>query len=414
VEIPGTTAARRRLDMRRPLEPAVRSPVLWLVMALVVALVSGWPAAARRAGPAGPFVVAVGLLGAAVGVVVVVRRGTRANVPWLAVVAVCGAVAAAPDLAGLVLLVPVVAVALIGSVAAGPVAVGWTAAVTGVLAGVHQVVGVPGQSTVRYATLPVLGLAFGIVRRQRQERLASAERLLAETRRANAEQARAAAMAERSRLAREIHDVLAHTLGALTTQLAAAEASLDAASSQAEGSPGAQAVSAGRHHVRQARGLAAEGLQEARRAVTALRGVDPPLPDLLRILAERRQHGREGVVDVEISGTVRTLPSDASLALYRAAQEALANASKHAPGRPVRLALHYDSAAAELVAVNPLPEPAGTSAESGAESGGDDVGGGFGLVGMRERAALLGGSFSAGRVDDEWVVRLRLHCPETP
>jgi signal transduction histidine kinase len=392
VKLKGMTTARGWAEVRRPLESAVRSPLLWLVVALVVALVSGWPASARPAGRAGPYVVAVGLLGAALGVVVLACRRTWQNLPWLAVVAVSGAVAAAPDLAGLVLLVPVVAVALIGSTAPWPVAAGWTAGVCGVLAGVHQVVAVPGQSTVRYATLPVLGLAFGIVRRQRQERLETAERLLAETQRANAEQARAAALAERSRLAREIHDVLAHTLGAVVTQLGAAEATLDA-----------DAPEAGRHHVRQARRLAAEGLQDARRAVATLRGVDPPLPDLLRVLADRHHPSRDGQVDVEISGTIRTLPPEASLALYRAAQEALANAGKYAPGRPVRLALHYDSAAVELVVTNPLPEPAQSDAD-----------GGYGLIGMRERAALLGGQVSAGRVGDQWAVRLRLPLPTAP
>ena len=393
MEVRWTTTARRWAAMGRPVEPTVRGPLLWLVAALVVALVSGWPASARRAGQAGPYVVAVGLLGAAVGVVVLARRRTSQRVPWLAVVAVAGAAAAAPDLAGLVLLVPVVAVALIGSAAPWPVASGWTAAVCAVLAGVHDVVGVPGQSTVRYATLPVLGLAFGVVSRQRQQRLESAERLLAETRRANTEQARAAALAERSRLAREIHDVLAHTLGALVTQLAAAEALLDA-----------DATEAGRQHVRHARRLSAEGLREARRAITTLRGVDPPLPDLLRVLADRRD--RQGPVDVEVSGTVRTLPPEASLALYRAAQEALTNAGKHAPGRPVRLALHYDCAAVELVVANTLPGPAEADGE-----GGDS---GYGLVGMGERAALLGGQLFAGRVGDDWVVRLRLPLAETP
>ena len=89
------------------------------------------------------------------------------------------------------------------------------------------------------------------------------------------------------------------------------------------------------------------------------------------------------------------------MAAYRTAQEALTNARKHAPGQPVTLRLGYDPDQITLSVVNPIP-PEHTERPLA------DTGGRFGLVGLRERAALAGGTFEAGPDGRTWQVRLRI------
>jgi hypothetical protein len=122
-------------------------------------------------------------------------------------------------------------------------------------------------------------LLLGFNRRQYMARVEQGDLLLAQAERARREQARAATLEERTRIAREIHDVLAHSLGALAVQLDVTEALLD---------NGADTTVL-RAHVARARRLAVDGLTEARRAVTALREDTPPLPVLLDgLLAQYR------------------------------------------------------------------------------------------------------------------------------
>jgi signal transduction histidine kinase len=223
-------------------------------------------------------------------------------------------------------------------------------------------------------------------------RVEQAERLLAETRRANAEQARAATLAERARLAREIHDVLAHSLGALTAQLGAADTLLE--DPLADGTP-----HPARRHVRQARQLAAEGLQETRRGIAALRDEPLPLPELLHSLADAYRTDQLAPASVQVTGPVAPLPADAGLAVYRTTQEALTNVRRHAPGAQLWITLQYGGGHVDLTVVN------GPATRAHHESAG---GGGHGLVGMRERAALLGAVVTAGPSDEGWSVRLRL------
>jgi signal transduction histidine kinase len=89
------------------------------------------------------------------------------------------------------------------------------------------------------------------------------------------------------------------------------------------------------------------------------------------------------------------------MAVYRTAQEALTNARKHAPGRPVTLTLGYETTQVTVSVVNPLPPQAirGSLAAAGA---------GYGLTGLRERAALAGGTLEAGPADGTWQVALRI------
>jgi signal transduction histidine kinase len=181
-----------------------------------------------------------------------------------------------------------------------------------------------------------------------------------------------------------VHDVLAHSLGALSVQLDAADALLE------KGADPAKA----RHLVQQARRLAVQGLDETRQAVRALRDEPVALAEQLASLA-----AREGA-ELTVTGATRTLRADAGLALYRAAQEALTNARKHAPGAAVSIQLGFDPMSTVLVVTNG-PGPNGAAP-------GDlrDTGGGFGLVGMRERIALLGGEVVAAPSSRGWTVQV--------
>jgi signal transduction histidine kinase len=233
------------------------------------------------------------------------------------------------------------------------------------------------------ALLAGLALA-GRYRRAYRTQTEQAEALLVETRRAQFEAERAAALDERSRIAREIHDVLAHSLGALGIQLQAAEVML----SERHDTAGALRALAG------ARRLVDEGLTETRRAVHALRTDTPPLPAALAALVDDRPGA------LTVSGEPYALGPAAGLALLRVAQEAVANAGKHADGNPATIALVYTAADVELRIENALPDAAAVEAP--------DSAGGYGLAGMHERLRLIGGELQAGPVGDRWVVQARV------
>lgn len=203
-----------------------------------------------------------------------------------------------------------------------------------------------GVGTVAGYAAALAGITLaGFNRRQYQARLEQAELLVAQTRRAQQEQARAAALGERARIAREIHDVLAHSLGALAVQLDAADALL------AEGYHLDQA----RDSVSRARRLAVDGLTETRRAIGALRGEALPLGELLTALTQQYQAESGTPAHVTVHGTRRVLPPEVALAGYRTAQEAVTNARKHAPGAPMSMELHYRQD--ELVSQLPTNPP---------------------------------------------------------
>jgi signal transduction histidine kinase len=247
-----------------------------------------------------------------------------------------------------------------------------------------------------YAALVVVGVGAGFARLGYVQRADQAEALLEQTRLTRAAEARAAALAERTRIAREIHDILAHSLGALTLQVEAAHARLSA-----PGAPsGDPAVVKALANLERAGSLARAGLADTRRAVHALREDPGLLPELLAELSRAaEENGREGAVTVRSTGSPRRLPPDATAALFRAAQEALTNAAKHAPGRDVELDLEFREREVVLTAVNALPE-------QGRERPLAASGAGYGLTGLRERAELAGGTMTAQELDDAWRVRV--------
>lgn len=231
------------------------------------------------------------------------------------------------------------------------------------------------------AAAALAGVVIGTSRRQVQTQAEQRAQVAMERELASVEHDRAELLAERNRLAREIHDVLAHTLGAVSVQLEALNTGI--------GTEDGEQLHEG---LRQTRRLVTEGLSEARRAVTALRDDAEPLPEQLKDLCA--QNGAE----LNVTGGVRPLTPHAVLALYRIAQEALTNAAKHAPGAPVSVELAFSPGAVRIVVVN--GEAVGPPRA--------DAGGGYGLQGMRERVLLLGGVLEAGPSAPGWRVEAKL------
>ncbi|MFE7593854.1 sensor histidine kinase [Kitasatospora sp. NPDC057512] len=234
-------------------------------------------------------------------------------------------------------------------------------------------------------------LLVGFLLRLDIEARGTARLLLAQERAARAAEAESAALAERARIAREIHDVLAHSLSAQLVHLEAARLMLDAGTDREQV----------RERVVAARRMAQDGLAETRQALSALRGEFTPVGEFLVELT-----GRERAA-LTVTGTPRPLAAEAALAVRRTAQEAVTNVRKHAPGAHCAVELRYLDGAVELEVRNTRP-PRGASAGEPASGELAASGSGYGLPGMRERAELLGGTLLAGPEDGGWRVLLRV------
>jgi signal transduction histidine kinase len=216
-----------------------------------------------------------------------------------------------------------------------------------------------------------------------------AEVLLAQQTAIGEARQRAAALAERSRLAHDLHDVLAHSLSALAVQLEAAR--LTAITTGA----GARLVG----EVESARKLTSIGLLEAQRALQMLREDEAPGPGSVPALVSQTAGALGIPITLQVCGASRPLGADAGLTLYRVVQEALTNVAKHA-GRGAR------------VAVRLVWAPDGVEV-SIVDSGGDGASAdlpssGRGLAGMVDRATLFGGRLDAGPADGGFAVHLWL------
>ncbi|MDN5764571.1 MAG: histidine kinase [Humibacillus sp.] len=224
-------------------------------------------------------------------------------------------------------------------------------------------------------------VAFGIARRSRAQALEAMSRLVEQTQRAAQADAHAATLAERARVAREIHDLLAHSLSGVNLQLEVADALFDKG----------RDVEA-RDRVRSARSLVVEGLVEARRAVGALREDTLELVPALEHLVAG--HGEQ----LHVVGVVPDLGTERAQTVIRVAQEALTNARRHAPGARLSVRLESDTHDSRLLlmVVNAAPNRAADAAPDSVRPA--SVGGGMGLLGMRERAALVGATVTAGPV----------------
>jgi len=239
--------------------------------------------------------------------------------------------------------------------------------------------------------LAMLGFVGYFMRQSRanQDRV---ELLLAQLEDARDEQTRAAAIAERSRIAGELHDVLAHSLSAAAIQLQAARKLAE----RERATPPTRAA------IDRAGELVRDGLVNARQAVGALRGEELPGVAQIESLITSFRNDLNANVHLSVEGAARTIPPDAGLALYRGAQEALTNVARYAPGATVDICLRYDTDSTSLTVEDRVSS---RSDPRGAE-GLRDVGGGRGLAGLRERVGRVGGTVQAGPIEQGWRVEV--------
>lgn len=275
---------------------------------------------------------------------------------------------------------------LAGTPAVPPRLSGSAGAVSAAMIGLSALID-PGS---RHGILSVAGtlavcLLGGLSRRQYRMSEAQSRALLEERVGLERERARVATLTERSRIARDLHDVLAHSLGGLVVQLEAVDALLESG----------RAADA-RDRVQVARKLAVSGLDEAREAVSALREPDRPLSAVVADLAATHR-AIGGQIAVRGDADRGSLDAAGRDAVHRAVQELLTNARRHAPGAPVTLDLDWDDGRLTVTASTP----------PGAARG-DSPGGGHGLAGMRERVAAAGGTMTVREGPPFEVV---LHLP---
>ena len=245
-----------------------------------------------------------------------------------------------------------------------------------------------------FPVLLFVELLFGRYRATYRIQAEQAGALLAQHEQLRAEQRRADVLDERARIAREIHDVLAHSLGALSIQIQAARAVLT----------DYRDVDRALDTLATAQRMATEGLTETRRAVHALRTDTRPLHEELAVTAQEHAERYRVAVHCETLGEPTPLPPEVTVALVRTTQESLVNAAKHAPGQPIDLDLRYDEHGIRVTIANDLAASAdAVPTEQGAPVP-QTINGGYGLTGMRERLRLLRGTLDAGVHGGRWIV----------
>ncbi len=184
-----------------------------------------------------------------------------------------------------------------------------------------------------------------------------------------------ATIRERNRLAREVHDSLGHYLTTVNVQIEAARATLSTDPAKAS------------EALNKAQELTREGLSEVRRSVAALRAGPMDNRNLIdaidTLVDETRESGMN--VNLAVAGTARALPPQVEMTLYRAAQEGLTNVRKHAMATQAGVLVAFEEGCVRL------------SIRDDGDAGDETEGDGFGLMGLRERAALLGGSVHTRR-----------------
>lgn len=241
---------------------------------------------------------------------------------------------------------------------------------------------------------PIIAICLSVVMFQRlRDAKCRAQALLAELEQNRDAQARAAALAERQHLAREMHDVLAHSLSGLMLQLEGARMLVRAA----PGDPRLPDV------VNRAHELAKDGLAEARHAIGMLRGEQLPGPEAIGTLTDQFERHSGIPCTFAAAGPACTVPPDARLAVYRVTQEALTNVVKHAHAERVEVSMTYASDEVRLSV-----EDFGDQSPAEPAIAGAVAGAGYGLTGMRERAELLGGTLTAGSTGRGFRVELRV------
>lgn len=219
----------------------------------------------------------------------------------------------------------------------------------------------------------VAALALGDSRRERGQAIAERD----ETRRAMADTLQDhAAMGERTRIARDLHDIVAHHVSAIAVQAETARLTTPGLPEQ------------GRDHLEAIGQTARDALDEMRRLLGVLRedgeakrAPQPGLGQLDELVETARTAGTS--VQLTVSGRVAPLPPGIDLCAYRIVQEALTNARRHAPGAAVEVSIRYGAQSLKLRVRDQGP---GAGVEPD----------GHGLLGMRERAIMVGGTLTAG------------------
>ncbi|MEH1169369.1 histidine kinase [Micromonospora sp. CPCC 205539] len=232
--------------------------------------------------------------------------------------------------------------------------------------------------------LGALAILGDLVRHNRLSRRA----LAAQTELSEREQERRAVLEERTRIARELHDVVAHHMSLIAVQAETAPYRLTDVPASAAAEFAAIA------------GSARDALTDMRRLLGVLRSEStdpltapqPDLPDLAAMVEAAQRAGLAVTLDAPPVDAGR-VPAPVGLAAYRIVQEGLANAARHAAGAAVRVTVRADPSTLSVRVENAQP------AEAGSRSG-TEAGAGHGLTGMRERARALGGTFTAGEQPD--------------
>ena len=230
--------------------------------------------------------------------------------------------------------------------------------------------------------------------RTRRAYLAALEERAERLERERDEQAHRAVAEEQARIARELHDVLAHNVSVMVVQAAAGRDVFDSRPGQA------------REALRSIEQTGRAALQELRRLLGAVRSdgetplePQPGLVDLDELVEQVRRAGL--AVDLHVEGSPRPLAAGVDLSAYRIVQEALTNAIKHAHASSADVLVRYEDDRVELVVADD-----GVGAANGS-------GGGHGLIGMRERVSLYGGELDAGaRPEGGFLVRASLPAPD--
>jgi signal transduction histidine kinase len=391
---PATTPTLASLSASRAQQQAVvrwLQPLGPLVMVVVIwAAFSAHPAPGLGGRPLAVTIVLGGFALGGLGVLATLWRRGVAHIGFVAVVLVTSAALMwlQPDGVGIAGIF--VGMALLATRLRGHLSIPLIVA-TLVLLGVVATAGGHASITSVLLNAAMIGSFYGLlflaIRLGEANQLA--ERLLIELEQSRAAQARAAGLAERQRLAREMHDVLAHSLSGLMLQLEGARM----LAAEDPGDPRLPQV------VNRAHQLGKTGLDEARRAIGMLRDDELPGPERLAGLAAQFQQDHDIPCRLTVTGDAYPLGSEARLALYRVAQEALTNIAKHAHPERVEMHLAYEPSGTRL-AIEDFTTP------NGSRPGAMGEGGGYGLTGMRERAELLGGRLTTGTTPSGFRVEL--------
>ncbi|MFB8088125.1 sensor histidine kinase [Streptomyces sp. NPDC055992] len=246
--------------------------------------------------------------------------------------------------------------------------------------------------------LPLFGAVVLVIGAAVRERRVAQRRLAEQETVSEAERARRTLLEERARIARELHDVVAHHMSVITVQADSAPYRLTGLSDEAREEFGTIAASA------------RESLTEMRRLLVVLRGDGTegeraPQPGIDRLQQLVEATVRAGLpAELSLAADLGDVPPAVDLSAYRIVQEALANVVRHAPGARTRVSVTSDGAHLTVLVVNGPPEQPVSPLET--------AGTGHGLVGMRERVRLTGGSLDTGPLPDGgFRVAARLPLP---